>query len=549
MRMDLSPLLANNKVRVLLIVLAISLFAIVLRDGNPTTLDTNLGIEFIGGVRIPVTLERPVDADTMATMVDTIKLRINKLGLSQAIVRPLGDNAIIVEIPHADERAIANVESILREQGKFEAIIDGVQALNGSDIIVNAVGGPGSEAVTDNPDGSIGWELGFATNRPGAEKFAAAARGKAFFPVFMFIDRPSSAAILLEKSWYNQSGSLSLTERALREAGRKSGDDITILWLDEYSPHSSATLLANVSQVIVDANLSTRRQSVYADLRAKGFTELTENTTRKMRAHPLEDMIASVYVSNRQQSIVNSWKAIGLLSGPTLDPGLASGFTSQFYRITGTATGATREEQQADAVSEIKVLKSVISGGRLPVSTVIGSSYTVSPSLGRQFLAYSGLGLILAISIVALLIIARYRKALLALPIVAINLCEVIITLAFVGTIGTLDLAAAAGIITLIGTGVDDQIIITDEMVRRKKSASGTEQEPERSLKERLGRAFHIVFTVASVAIVTMLPLLFSGIVEITGFAFSYIAGVLVGVLITRPVFGVLVEELFGNRD
>ena len=201
------------------------------------------------------------------------------------------------------------------------------------------------------------------------------------------------------------------------------------------------------------------------------------------------------------------------------------------------------------AVAELKLLKIVISGGKLPVSTVVGSSYSIAPSLGRAFLYYSAIGILLSVAIVAAIIIIRYRKPLLALPIVAINSIEMLITLAIIGTFGTLDLAAMAGVITLIGTGVYDQVIITDEMLRKKRG-DDSNQAVVLDVRERLAKAFEVVTTNASVAIVAMLPLLLlSGLVEIRGYAFANIIGVLVGLLITRPAFGVIVGELFGKNE
>ena len=62
-----------------------------------------------------------------------------------------------------------------------------------------------------------------------------------------------------------------------------------------------------------------------------------------------------------------------------------------------------------------------------------------------------------------------------------------------------MDLAAIAGIIAAIGVGVDAQIVITDEMLKKV----GT-------LNERIEYAFDIIKTNVIVAIVAMLPLLFS---------------------------------------
>src|SRR3989338_11335773 len=138
--MDWAGLFSKRRMQVVAIAFVIALGLLFLKDLNPTTDDANIGIEFVGGVRVPISLEKSVDSQTMSLMVDTIKTRINKFGLSQAVVRPLGDKDIIVEIPRADSRVIKSIEDILREQGKFEAVIDGRQALAGEHIIASSIG-------------------------------------------------------------------------------------------------------------------------------------------------------------------------------------------------------------------------------------------------------------------------------------------------------------------------------------------------------------------------------------------------------------------------
>jgi preprotein translocase subunit SecD len=78
---------------------------------------------------------------------------------------------------------------------------------------------------------------------------------------------------------------------------------------------------------------------------------------------------------------------------------------------------------------------------------------SVEASLGRQFLSYSFIGTILAIFAVSLVIVAKYRIPKLVFPIVLVNSAEILILFATIGTFGTIDLSAMAGIITLIGTG------------------------------------------------------------------------------------------------
>ena len=91
-----------------------------------------------------------------------------------------------------------------------------------------------------------------------------------------------------------------------------------------------------------------------------------------------------------------------------------------------------------------------------------------------------------------------------------------------------------AGIIAAIGVGVDSQIVITDEILKKE----------EGTVEDRINAAFDIIKINATIAIITMLPLLFSGLVEIINFAISTILGALLGYMLSRPAYAVLVERI-----
>ena len=117
-------------------------------------------------------------------------------------------------------------------------------------------------------------------------------------------------------------------------------------------------------------------------------------------------------------------------------------------------------------------------------------------------------------------------------------LSEVVILLGFAAFIGwNLDLAAVAVIIVAVGTGVDDQVVITDE---------STTQRTARMLswKDKLKRAFFIIFAAYFTTVVAMVPLLFAGAGLLKGFALVTIFGVSAGVLVTRPAFAAMIEIL-----
>jgi len=193
-----------------------------------------------------------------------------------------------------------------------------------------------------------------------------------------------------------------------------------------------------------------------------------------------------------------------------------------------------------------------------------------------------------AVVIVIVIVFIRYRSLKVALPIAFIGMSEVLIILGIasngdstiwgivllinfiivvsawwkknevdmfiwagaillplVGIFGawTIDLPAIGGIIAALGTGVDHQIIIADEAL------SGEKKERAYTVKDKMKRAFFIIFGAAATTIFAMLPLIFLGIGFIKGFAITTIVGVLVGTLITRPAYAKIIEMLNTRKE
>ena len=122
-----------------------------------------------------------------------------------------------------------------------------------------------------------------------------------------------------------------------------------------------------------------------------------------------------------------------------------------------------------------------------------------------------------------------------------IMVSEIILLLGLAAVLGwNLDLAAIAGIIVAAGTGVDDQVIITDEIMRG-------ETRGVYSWKEKIKRAFFIIMAAYFTTIVAMFPLLFAGAGLLKLFALTTMFGVSFGVFITRPAYAAIVEILLSE--
>jgi Preprotein translocase subunit SecD len=117
---------------------------------------------------------------------------------------------------------------------------------------------------------------------------------------------------------------------------------------------------------------------------------------------------------------------------------------------------------------------------------------------------------------------------------------ELFIIFSVIGLVGTIDLSAVAGMIAIVGTGVDAQIIITDEVL-----AGFGKHGTTRIL---LGNAFYIVWADAMLLVIAMVPLFFStSLVQVIGFSESTIIGALLGVLITRPAYGAIIGKHYSE--
>jgi preprotein translocase subunit SecD len=177
--------------------------------------------------------------------------------------------------------------------------------------------------------------------------------------------------------------------------------------------------------------------------------------------------------------------------------------------------------------------------GALPVNVEIIGSGQVTAALGDQFKKQVLIAGIMAILAVGLVIYFRYREPKIVIPMVATSFSEVLMMLALAALLKwQLDLPAIAGIIAVIGTGVDHLVIITDELLYEGKMPSG------KIYLARLSSAFGIIMAAAATTIVAMLPLFGMGFGAFKSFALITIAGVLIGVLIARPAYGRIIGRI-----
>jgi len=203
--------------------------------------------------------------------------------------------------------------------------------------------------------------------------------------------------------------------------------------------------------------------------------------------------------------------------------------------VSGSGVGSTQKDAYNNALENMNKLQTILITGSLPYKLDIVKLDSISPVLGSQFLRniiYLGLVAFLAVSVV---IFIKYRKIKVVLPIILTIFSEAFITLGIAALIRwNLDAPSIAGIIAGLGTGVDDQIVITDETVLDINVGMG----------ERIKRAFFIILTAFFTTVAAMLPLFWAGAGMLRGFALTTILCITVGILVTRPAFADILKKI-----
>ncbi|WP_435359535.1 preprotein translocase subunit SecD [Haloarchaeobius sp. DFWS5] len=176
---------------------------------------------------------------------------------------------------------------------------------------------------------------------------------------------------------------------------------------------------------------------------------------------------------------------------------------------------------------------------RAPLDFQNAQVYTLEPSLADRFKLNSLLTGLVAVLAVSGVVYLRYGEPKVALPMIVTALSEVALLLGFIAVVRLpLDLSHIAGLIAVIGTGVDDLIIIADEVMSEGDVSSA------RVFQSRFRKAFWVIGAAAATTIIAMSPLAVLSLGDLRGFAIVTILGVLIGVLITRPAYGDILRAL-----
>lgn len=503
----ISRLLEDRKIRILIAFVLISVLII-------STRGITTGLDLQGGSKITIQTERPLNNEEMGQVVSIMTKRLNGLGLKDVRIRPWGDEFIIIEVAGSNPR----IEDILEKIGILDVKVGNITVFTGADL-------ERVEAFRKNPLQNS-WEVPFTINEEGAKKFRDIALKTNFSEVSMFMDEGTAIMIIRDRSimprigftaskgyLFDNDPLMDAVNKGILGIKFKTNEDLRKKIKEELDIDAEVGEIEIDNVVVGEYIVIGETMELLGEDKIKKIKEFFNATGIKE-----EDILIG---------------STGLVNHAPIGAGLREElFIGNVVRSLILETGSDE-----DARLEAEEVEVVLRSGSLPIKVDIKGKYGVPPELGEKFTRNAIVAGLFAMMAVAVFIFVRYRTPKIVVPILITGLSEVTIILGVASIIKwNIDLPAIAGIIAAVGTGVDDQIVITDEVLMEKT----------KSIRYRIKNAFFIIMTAWATTVAAMVPLIVIGMGMLVGFAIITIIGVTIGVFITRPAYARMIQHLVG---
>jgi preprotein translocase subunit SecD len=540
MSMMNNPLLKHWQLTFVGIVLLLAIVMILING-------IQLGMDFKGGTLYQIELQKDLSSDEISRMANIISQRIDPSGFKDATVYPVGTKFIVIQLAETDPAELEKIESRIRQQGRFESTLNGETVFTG-DEIKKVLRSDTSYGIMPISKTAFEWSLPFILNEAATKRFTEktfhqctatgfSATGVPSYDcekTVFFLDKPV-ALIVLTSDDYDYDASLFIggnrnenipADTDIEGIIQDSQLNVIVLDGNVFDSSKAQTAFLTAKQAVVSPQVNA---NIRDDLNSIGFEVIVQAS---------KDGVPWIWTAMNAKQVISLTQ--GITNEDVSDISQAQQFST--LRISG------QRETSKDAQTDLEELTILLESGSLPTPVKSISKETITASLGESFLSIVMLMGILALICVALIVIIRYRILKLAFPIILTGLAEIVIMLGFIAFFKLpLDLAAFAGIIASIGTGVDSEIVITDEILGKSK-------ESHESLIKRAKAAMFIIATSAFTMIGVMGPiLLFSrsmpGLEKLYGFALVAIVGALIGIFISRPAFTKVVEWIVMKKE
>nr|NAZ26121.1 hypothetical protein [Nanoarchaeota archaeon] len=222
------------------------------------------------------------------------------------------------------------------------------------------------------------------------------------------------------------------------------------------------------------------------------------------------------------------------------------GSNTQQVSIQVSGTGNSMAQAQYNAYQQAYNLYIILENGQLPSKFNIVQESIIPPIFGYYILKSFELVLLLVFIGIFAILYAAYRNIKVPALVTLILASEFLISFAIgVALHQTYDIPAFIGIIFGTATGIDDQLVAVEEILRAKKEGNN---EVKTDNVERLDKAIKKAMFIILLAIIleslSVFPAFVAGLSLYRGFAIMVIITVWIGYIITRPAFINLAKNL-----
>jgi preprotein translocase subunit SecD len=518
--------------RVVLLVVMLSLSAVVLfvpsatLGDNEVTGPTNLqyGLELDGGTRIraPVIGMSAEQLTNGSSSLDDLDVNISqRLGLRQIDVAVRNCEASNVDCRTERGVAVDVLNDSVSEEAFVEALrAEGITRIDGEQVTTEHVRDDPTPATYQEMSDGITEKLDVTGLSGGSATVASSADGQRY----IVVEAPNRGADELTEL-VDERGTVRLTVRYPENGTMRDRTLVDATGIDTIDPPSASQSGQGWEvPVRLTDDGGERFQTI---LNGVGFTDNRNYTSCPEAASRTstrnEDGYCLLTVSNGEVK-----GAFGM------DPRLAQTIRS------GQFANDPRFFFTAGNQSEAQEIATNLEAGALPAKLDLQNpqTFTLEGALADQFKLNALITAIVAVLAVSFTVYVRYRSVTVAAPMVVTALSEVALLLGFASIVGLpLDLSHIAGFIAVIGTGVDDLIIIADEVMAEQVNS-------QRVFQSRFRKAFWVIGAAAATTVIAMSPLAFLSLGDLRGFAIITILGVLIGVFVTRPAYGDILRAL-----
>jgi len=525
------------------------------RADNPASLKRilNLGLDLQGGMRLVLEIDRSKLDDNDKDVIDRayaiIENRINQLGVAEPVLQKQGRDRIIVELPGIKDEKAAKEIIGKTAQLEFNLVRDDAIRERALSIIESTVTGKAdtTEADTsktaaadvkqDKAEQDLADKL-FSGSEDGKESdtTAKADGGEAEDDAFAadgtfrsMVEYMGEMAVVKTENVRKVSEFIQRDDvrKALDRAGlggnsflwgnenfspnKNSSQTYKFLYYVKSAPEMKGDVIKNAMSTIDQGGMNAGKAKVDMEMNSAGarrFTTVTGHNINKQLAIVLD---STVYSAPRILSRISGGRA----------------------EITGSFT-----------MEEAKSLAIILRAGALPAPVKIVEERTVGPSLGQDAIQKGIMAGLIGTSLIIVFMIIYYKASgFIALFALLLNMLIVLATMAAINA--TLTLPGIAGLILLIGMGVDANVLIFERV--REEMAQG--RTVRSAVEQGYSNALSAILDSNITTIITGFILLWKGTGPIRGFAVTLIIGITASLFTALFVSKLLMATFFNKKS